>query len=380
MILRLLTLLIISTCLPFSARAENFSLATLNVDGLPQKILMFNVNPEGPGSAGSVRISKYLTRKNYDMVFMQEDFNYHDELTSVLEDTYTFDTWSGSIGLEGYSIDFRYLQNLRFPCDGLGACWRSNITMQPGSGERTAWNDGFGKFSHDNDMMVTKGFRRYEATLTDGTGIVVYNMHMDSENELDTAEGKATPDRQARQAQWEQLRDYIMEHFDERPVIVLGDVNSFYLRDRVKEIFIDAIEATGKATVKDVWVELKNSGVYPTYEEGNTTLDHEVTTGETLDKILYINPTVGKQIKAVSFSCDKEGYMVNGAPLGDHFPIAATFEVTDSKSGIINVNGNGSENTNGTVWYNLQGQRVDKPTKGMFIVFDGKKARKITIE
>ncbi len=63
MILRLLTLLIISTCLPFSARAENFSLATLNVDGLPQKILMFNVNTEGPGSAGSVRISKYLTKE-----------------------------------------------------------------------------------------------------------------------------------------------------------------------------------------------------------------------------------------------------------------------------------------------------------------------------
>jgi len=55
-------------------------------DGLPQKILVFNVNAEGPGSAGSVRIGKYLYKRGYDLMFFQEDFNYHDELMAVLED------------------------------------------------------------------------------------------------------------------------------------------------------------------------------------------------------------------------------------------------------------------------------------------------------
>jgi hypothetical protein len=55
--------------------AETFSVATLNVDGLPQKLLVFNVNADGPGSVGSVRIGKYLAQKDYDMVFLQEDFN-----------------------------------------------------------------------------------------------------------------------------------------------------------------------------------------------------------------------------------------------------------------------------------------------------------------
>ena len=35
---------------------EQFSIATLNVDGLPQKLLVVNLNAEGPGSAGTARI------------------------------------------------------------------------------------------------------------------------------------------------------------------------------------------------------------------------------------------------------------------------------------------------------------------------------------
>ena len=73
--------------------AETFSIATLNVDGLPQKILVAKVNPDGPGGGGSVRIGRYLQKRGYDMVFMQEDFNYHEELTVPLEDDYQMDSW-----------------------------------------------------------------------------------------------------------------------------------------------------------------------------------------------------------------------------------------------------------------------------------------------
>ena len=68
--------------------AESFSIATLNVDGLPQKILVAKVNPDGPGGGGNVRIGRYLQKRGYDMVFMQEDFNHHEELTVPLEDDY----------------------------------------------------------------------------------------------------------------------------------------------------------------------------------------------------------------------------------------------------------------------------------------------------
>ncbi|MBE6262074.1 MAG: hypothetical protein E7107_14910 [Prevotella sp.] len=49
-----------------------FSIATLNVDGLPQKILVAKVNADGPGGGGSVRIGRYLQKMGYDLVFMQE--------------------------------------------------------------------------------------------------------------------------------------------------------------------------------------------------------------------------------------------------------------------------------------------------------------------
>ena len=49
---------------------ERFTVATLNVDGLPQKILMVKVNTDGPGNAGTARIGKYLMKKGYDLIFV----------------------------------------------------------------------------------------------------------------------------------------------------------------------------------------------------------------------------------------------------------------------------------------------------------------------
>ena len=139
------TALLAMLCMGASAQqSETFSVATLNVDGLPQKILVINVNADGPGAVGTARIGKYLTKKGYDIVCMQEDFNYHDVLIPWMEDDYSNDTWSGDIGIEGRDIDFLHLQNHRFECDGLCTFWKKDITLE--STERTAWKASFGKF------------------------------------------------------------------------------------------------------------------------------------------------------------------------------------------------------------------------------------------
>ena len=77
-----------------------FTIATLNVDGLPQKILVVKVNADGPGNGGTARIGKYLLKKGYDLLMLQEDFNYHDVLSVMLEDDYKMDEWSGDVGVE----------------------------------------------------------------------------------------------------------------------------------------------------------------------------------------------------------------------------------------------------------------------------------------
>ena len=46
-------------------KGEQFSIASLNVDGLPQQILMLKINADGPGDAGTARIGKYLMQKSY---------------------------------------------------------------------------------------------------------------------------------------------------------------------------------------------------------------------------------------------------------------------------------------------------------------------------
>lgn len=347
-------------------QAETFSIATLNVDGLPQKLLIISINGDGPGSDGSVLISQYLKQKGYDMVMMQEDFNYHEELKSMLEDDYQQDEWSGDVGIEGHDIDFLHLQDLRFECDGLMAFWKKNFSVTVGG--RTAWTDGYGKFSHAWDMMVTKGFRRYEVTTPNGTELVVYNMHMDAEDRLDGILGLAKEDRLARESQWTQLREHIMERLDSRPVIVVGDVNSLYRRDRVKELFIDAIDATGQATVTDAWVALQNGGQYPEYEPDNRTYreDSEDASQETLDKVLCINPTGGQQLNPVLYTLDTEGYQYEGTVLGDHVPVAVTFEVVDQTvSAVSRVADNGTAET--PTYYNINGQRISQPSRGLYM-------------
>ena len=338
---------------PIEDETLNFSVLTLNVDGLPGKIFVFDVNADGPKSEGSERISEYLASKDCDFLCLQEDFNYRWEIWSRLFASYDHDEWSGGITLEENEIDFAHLQNFRFECDGLNAVWKKGIT--PKRHERVAWNSSFGKFSHDFDDIITKGFRRHEITLSDGKEVVVYNMHMDASSDRDEEKGNDARDREARQAQWVQLREYILDNMDARPIVVAGDMNSYYHRDDIKTVFIDAIEATGRAVVKDAWVEACNNGTYPA-------LGSDAIEGETLDNILYISPIGGYGLKLVSFEKDEKGYKRDGVPLGDHYPLIAKFQITNKPynisesmpSGIYQI-ANDSQSTPDT--YDLNGIR-----------------------
>lgn len=358
---------------------EQFSVTTLNVDGLPQKILVIKVNPDGPGDAGSARIGKYLLKKDNDLLFLQEDFNFHGVMLPFLEDDYKNDEWTGDVGLDGQKIDYLHLQHHRFACDGLMAFWKNDLTVTPA--QRTAWKQNFGKFSHAMDEMVTKGFRRYEVTLRSGARIVVYNMHMDASDDADVDDGVDTMDKEARMAQWMQLKEDILSQLDARPVIVLGDVNSLYRRDDVKKQFIDAIAETGRATVSDVFIELQKDGKYPEYDKDAQVKDEDgdVLGGETLDKILYINPTLGTQLKPVSFRVEKEDYLYEGKPLGDHYPLSATFEIMRS-TGISTTLQDEGEKSGDKVVYDLSGRRVSQPHGGFYIEQSGEKANKRIIK
>ena len=364
----LLSLSFIICHFSFSAAQTTFSVMTLNVDGLPGKFLFFDINPDGPLSAGSERISQYIAAKDCDIVSMQECFNYRWEIWSRLFAGYEHDEWTGGIDSETHQLDYFHLQNERFPCDGLNSAWKKDVTST--AYERVAHEQNFGKFSHEFDDIITKGFRRHEFTLADGTQIVVYNTHFDASSERDELLGNDVKDREARLAQWQQLREHVMAHLNSRPVILTGDFNSYYNRDDIVAAFLQPIEATGRATVGDVWIEKCRGGVYPQ-------LGDERDADEVLDKILYVNPVGGMAVNPVSVTLDVAGYQYDNQPMGDHYPLIATFTVDkDKTTGIVEtVNGKSSNSkSSNSKWFDLQGRHITPLTpdlsplkKGLYI-------------
>lgn len=348
------------------AQAKSFTLATLNVDGLPGTIFFVPTNPDGPQAAGSVIISKYLADKKCDILCLQEDFNYRWEIWSHLFACYEHDEWSGGILLGDESVDLAHPQNVKFGCDGLNTLWKKDI--QAKNYQRIAWQHCFGKFSHALDDMVTKGFRRHELSIPGVGEVVVYNMHMDASARRDRLRNSDTRDKETRISQWVQLREHILAHLDHRPVIVAGDLNSFYHRDDIKGVFIDGIEVTGKATVRDAWIETANKGRYPHVGD-------EPIEGETFDKVLFINPTDGNTLSVCNAKIDKKGYTVCGEPLGDHYPLFVTFNMHERKTSDIQsagVTGTGAHEV-----FDISGVRrtPGNLTHGVYVI-DGKKVAK----
>ena len=202
-------------------------------------------------------------------------------------------------------------------------------------------------------------------------------MHMDAGDTADEREGKDSLDRDARLKQWNQLRDEILTRLDTRPVIVVGDLNSYYCRDQIKSNFIDEIDATGRATVYDAWVELQNGGNYPDPVDGIVCCEAKgniLESGEVLDKVLYINPTSGTGIHAVSYKLDTIGYQHDGKMLGDHYPVSVTFQMGSKRpTGIESVS---SSKDQVPSFYNLNGQGVDGHAHGIVIERNGEKVHK----
>ena len=345
------------TAIGQTADAE-FSVLTLNVDGLPTYIGNIHVNSDGPG--GETRtVSNFLARKGYDIIGVQEDFNYDEELRSALETDYNCGDWQGEINLSPGTV-LGVLFGNRFETDGLRLFWRKKHYLE--REEAVSWYDSYGKFDHCWDAIIVKGFHRCEMTLSGGQRIVVYNMHMDASTDADEMSGNDQGDKEARWSQWRQLRDYVMENLDERPVVLMGDMNSLYPRDSIKALFIDPINATQQYHVSDTWVEACQQGIYPEVGSGDRYVAYE--NGEVLDKILYINPLKGPRLELKSYRLETDYTYEDGTPMGDHFPVSVTFSIADDASGIRYLEASSSSQQ---VW-TLDGRSQPKLRKGLNIV------------
>lgn len=300
-----------------------FTCASYNVDGLPKKIGIFSINSEGPGEDGTTKIGTLINQSSlWDFFGVSEDFTNHSTLVSGLPE-FTFGTYGGNYTTRS--------------TDGINLAWRSGEGVNATNETRVKFSSSYGGLTAGANTSITKGFRYYLVTLKDGTQIDVYITHMN------TYSSSGSGHINAQHAQLSQIANYIIAHRNGRPAILMGDTNLRYTRHKIKELFIDAINAVDGLTVADPWIEYPRGGVYPDYP-GKSIMAYPTTDpdddcgadgngygyyyGEVVDKVFYINDSAAPtQIKANGYLCDKKGY--DG--LADHYPVVIEFSYTTKK-------------------------------------------------
>lgn len=283
----------------------SFTATALNVDGLPSLI-----NNDGPGSNGTKLISTYLKNKDYDIIGISEDFEYHDELKSYMTG-YSWGTYRGSVNV----------LNLFSPAntDGLELAWNTNTV----SVTNESWTQWSHSESGDGNQYIKKGFRHYDMTLDGGQVIDVYVLHMDAGDVVSS-----------REQQWSQMADVVNAADPNRPKLIIGDTNSRWTREDIGANFVNRLNGF---SVGDPWVKFWRGGVFPKPGTGDLTDQSDPTNlsnYEVVDKLLYLNPTYAEGALQLSpkYFCLEQDYTYgtvdgsgNTKPLGDHRPAVAEF-------------------------------------------------------
>ena len=304
-----------------------FTAVALNVDGLPKELDFgifgkIDLNPDGPGSDGTRKISRYLSSKNYDFIGCSEDFNYNGSLMESLNDRY----WCGTIRNMLSVGDLNYWDliqgKVHVDTDGLNLIWKfSNI-----SANNESWTGWWDTESTDGNQYVNKGYRHYDVQLNGGPTIDVFILHMDA------GDTNAT---WSRESQWRQLSDAVNASDATRPKLIIGDTNSRWTREDIKSNFMDRLN--DNLTMSDIWVEMYRNGIYPTVGTDHLTDQSDPTNFsnyEVVDKIIYINTKTDNNALLIpqSFRIEQDYTYGNidgtddTTPLGDHRPVVVAFQ------------------------------------------------------
>ncbi len=257
------------------------------------KLLCYNVAglPEGLSSSQPELLTPLISPllNEFNIVHVQEDFCYHDDLLSQNEHTYKTET-SGCVpfgdGLNTFS-DYPILDFYREP-----------------------WSDCSGA-----DCLTPKGFSYSRIDLGNDVFIDFYNIHCQA--------GSTDAAYAARRNNVYQIRDYILSNSEGEAIIIMGDFNNRYTREQ------DTIRTFLDMGFSDLWIELIRQGDIPTY--GNSLKDCDGTgtnpSCEGVDKFLYKSSDRIK-LSPISFQYgDDDRYLYfdgnENIPLSDHKPLFA---------------------------------------------------------
>ncbi|WP_304944327.1 jacalin-like lectin [Vallitalea guaymasensis] len=275
---------------------NRITILTYNIAGLPA--LLSSADPE----KNTKRIGELIN--NFDIVAVQEDFAYHDDLLSESQFSYVTDHpgnvpfGSGLNVLSNYPIK----ESINIPWD----MTHGNITCPP---------PGY----HGADEMTPKGFSYQRIELEPGVIVDLYNLHADA--------GGDEGSREARHDNFIQLAEYINNHSSGNAIILLGDTNAFYTRecDNLYE------NLTTECGLTDPWIEFVRNGEVPEFRDYHDTMEdlNEDLSGpnyETIDKIMYRSSDI-VTFDFVDYKIEEEMFIdENGDRLSDHYATSITID------------------------------------------------------
>ncbi|MGW3103510.1 jacalin-like lectin, partial [Streptomyces sp. NPDC001100] len=173
----------------------SFSTLTYNVAGLPESLSSASTPRDTSTTAIGQRIAPY------DIVHVEEDFNYHAYLYAA-DTAHAYRTpTSGGAGI------------------GSGLNTLSKIPYDEDDFERVHWNSCQ---IDSGDCLTPKGFTFMRERLSEGVYVDFYNLH--------TNAGTNDGDEASRADNLSQLTSFISTHSAGNAVVVMGDTNTRYTR------------------------------------------------------------------------------------------------------------------------------------------------------
>ena len=269
-----------------AAGSGTFNVLSYNVAGLPEGLS----SAPTPRASSTTSIGQRLGQ--YDIVHVQEDFNYHANLYAADAHPYRTPT-SGGAGI------------------GSGLNTLSNYAYDGDDFERVGWNSCQ---TDSGDCLTPKGFTFMRVRVAQGDYIDFYNVH--------TNAGTTSGDETSRASNLSQLTAFIQSHSIGNAVVVMGDTNTRYTRAADT---IAAFAADNGLT--DAWVKLERGGTAPAAGSTALVCDEAAITNtcEVVDKVLYRSSKL-ISLNATYYNNEHASFLDSaGAMLSDHDPITVRF-------------------------------------------------------
>ena len=326
-----LAVMMLASCVAFSASAEEdlsllgkqgtFDIININIAGLP--IPSSETEDGRDALADNVEMAALLNKMGFDIIAVQEDFNYDIYFRELLTNYSNVTDNQGNVTERHQTVHAGGVPM----GDGLNMFTKNAQFNEV----RKSWKESAGILDDGSDELTYKGFAVTTIKLEEGYYLDIYNIHAD-------AYGGAASIK-AKEAQFAQLAEYVKKHsvFDENTltydhaVIITGDFNQSICDEEVggklvanllEECYLN--DAWAVQTIAEIAENPDNYDAYYTYAN-ETNLGYNQTQGlyDSVERIVFADGN------GIDLSLDVFAYMqILGAdkrPLSDHCAATAIF-------------------------------------------------------